>query len=229
MIAPKTIISSIRYRGVSGTFGRFTGVLRGRNSSGRTAAEEFDARYGVDTSGRIEVEDAGGVGESRAFANHYEGTHAPSFLHVIASLNLRYQDFTFLDFGSGKGLAMLLASWFPFKRIRGVEFSPELHAVCESNIRSFHSDKQKCFDIKDVCADAAEMEIPEGPGVYYFFNPFQAPIMRRVLSNIAASHEKSPREMYLIYFNPLAAETFPEAGFVQTGEMDGHRIYRRAA
>jgi hypothetical protein len=208
---------------------RLAGALPRRSTPRVNPNQEFDARYGVDTAGRIEVEDVGGVGVSRPFANHYEGTHPPSFLNVISSLKLRYQDFTFLDFGSGKGLAMLLASWFPFKRIRGVEFSPELHQICESNIRNFHSDRQKCFDIEDQCADATEVEIPQGPGVYYFFNPFQAPVMRKVLSNIAASHEADPREMYLIYFNPLEADTFPEAGFVRTAEIDGHQIYKKAA
>jgi hypothetical protein len=207
---------------------RLAGVLPGLKGQGLTAAEEFDARYGVDTAGRIEAVDAGGLGENKAFANQYEGTHAPSFLRVVASMKLHYPDFTFMDFGSGKGLAMLLASWFPFDRIRGVEFSPELHEVCESNIRSFRSDKQKCFDLEDICADATEVEIPAGPSVYYFFNPFQAPIMRKVLHNIEASYKASPREMYVIYFNPLAAETVPEAGFEQLSELAGHRIYKKA-
>jgi len=229
LFAQKTIMASIRYRGIRGTLRRIVTVLPGVKGDRLTAAEEFDVRYGVDTAGRIEVEDVGGIGSSKAFAVHYEGTHAPSFLQAIASLKLDYQAFTFMDFGSGKGLAMLLASWFSFKRIRGVEFSPELHEVCERNIRSFRSDKQKCFDIEDICADATEVEIPAGPGVYYFFNPFQAPIMRKVLNNIQASYKASPREMYVIYFNPLAPETLNEAGFEQVAEIAGHRIYRKAA
>jgi SAM-dependent methyltransferase len=224
----QAIIASVRYRGVGGTVRRFVSLLPGLNGDKLTPAEEFDARYGVDTAGRIEVEDAGGIGDSKAFAVHYEGTHAPSFLQAIASLKLRYQDFTFVDFGCGKGLAMLLASWFSFKRVRGVEFSPELHEVCESNIHSFNSDKQKCADIEAFCADATEFEIPAGPGVYYFFNPFQAPIMRKVLHNIEASYRASPREMYVIYFNPQAPETLAEAGFEQVGETAGHRIYEKA-
>jgi len=221
MTSPSALVASIRYRGFAGTFGRLV-----RRSGYLSSAEEFDQRYGVDTAGRVEAADSGGSGENLPYAVHYEGTHAPSFLSVIASLKLHHEDYTFLDYGSGKGLAMLLASWFPFRRIRGVEFSPDLHAVCEANIRSFHSHRQRCFDIESVCADATEVEIPSGLCVFYFFNPFGGPVMRRVLANIAASCRAEPREMYLVYFNPRAADMVTEAGFVQLAELHGHRVYR---
>jgi hypothetical protein len=47
------------------------------------------------------------------------------------------QDFTFIDLGSGKGRALLMASAYPFKRIIGVEFMPELHRVAQENIRKY--------------------------------------------------------------------------------------------
>jgi tRNA G46 methylase TrmB len=47
---------------------------------------------------------------------------------MVSRLNISFEDFTFFDFGSGKGRALHLASEFPFKNIIGVEFSSKLHA-----------------------------------------------------------------------------------------------------
>jgi predicted RNA methylase len=44
--------------------------------------------------------------------------------------------FSFVDFGSGKGRVLLVASHYPFREVVGVEFSPELQKIAEGNIRS---------------------------------------------------------------------------------------------
>ena len=58
------------------------------------------------------------------------------FRKVLASLQIAFHDYTFIDFGSGKGRALLLASEFPFKRIIGLEFSPELHGTQKKILRA---------------------------------------------------------------------------------------------
>ena len=46
----------------------------------------------------------------------------------------RLRDFTFIDLGCGKGRVLLMASDYPFKKIIGVEFMPELHRAAQKNI-----------------------------------------------------------------------------------------------
>ena len=46
-------------------------------------------------------------------------------------------DFTFIDLGSGKGRVLLMASDYPFKKIIGVEFMPELHRAAQENITGY--------------------------------------------------------------------------------------------
>jgi hypothetical protein len=76
------------------------------------------------------------------------------------------QDFTFIDLGSGKGRVLLMASDYPFKRIIGVEFMPELQRVAQENIRKYaerctgaHTD-ESCGTGTPACA--AEMMRDEG-------------------------------------------------------------------
>jgi methylase of polypeptide subunit release factors len=56
--------------------------------------------------------------------------------NAVASLDVEHKDFTFIDLGSGKGRALVLALSYPFRRVVGVEFALELHRVAEANLIS---------------------------------------------------------------------------------------------
>ncbi len=207
---------SIRYRGLIATARRsLARVVSPRTIPGE--AVEFDRRYGVDTSGNVALSDVETVGDNADVGVDYTGTHGPAFMQAIDSLEIDYRRFTFIDYGSGKGKALLLASWYPFRRIAGIEFSPELHAIADRNIDAFRSSKQRCHDIVSICADATSFEVPSGACVHYFFNPFGERVMRQVLGNIAAANRGQPRDTYIVYFNPLLASTVEAAGFRQIG------------
>src|SRR5512140_1628938 len=82
---------------------------------------EFDRKYGVETGGvyRPKAEDV--IGANWAYGGNYQAIEPSSFLEVIGALRIPFEEFTFIDFGSGKGRSLLLASLFPFKRVIGVE------------------------------------------------------------------------------------------------------------
>ncbi len=109
------------------------------------------------------------------------------------------QDFTFVDLGSGKGRVLLMASDYPFKRIIGVEFMPDLHRTAQENIAGFSSDEQQCKQIEAVCMDARDFEFPPGPLVVYLFNPFSEATFVRVLENLRLSLEQVPWPIYIAY------------------------------
>ncbi len=218
---------SLRYRGVIATARRSLGrVVAPRSVPGE--AVEFDRRYGVDTSGDVALTDVETVGDNADVGVDYTGTHGPAFLQAIDSLEIDYRRFTFIDYGSGKGKALLLASWYPFRRIAGVEFSPELHAIADRNIHAFHSSNQRCHNIVSICADATAFEVPDGACVHYFFNPFGERVMQQVLANIVAANREQPRDTYVVYFNPLLASTVEAAGFREIGRAGAHNVYRLA-
>ena len=109
------------------------------------------------------------------------------------------QDFTFIDLGSGKGRVLLMASEYPFKRIIGVEFMPELHRAAQNNIAKYTTERQQCWQIETFCMDARDFPFPDGPLVVYLFNPFSESTFALILENLRRSVEASPRPVYIAY------------------------------
>lgn len=175
---------------------------RGRQRQHQREAE-FDRRFGVKTAGDIHLVDVITLPtHSRPFGLGYQATSKAAFVEMLSAVPTDLKDFVFVDFGSGLGRVLLLASEYPFRSIRGVEFSPDLHKIACDNIRSYRSDTQKCTDIASICEDAAEYKIPEERTIFYFYNPFLEPVMARVIQNIEQSLQRKSREAYLIYYNP---------------------------
>ena len=91
---------------------------------------------------------------------------------LLANIGEDLGRFSFVDFGSGKGRVLLVASHYPFREVVGVEFSPELHEIAEDNIRRYQSPARRCPHVRSVCADAATFALPAPDCVLYFNNPF---------------------------------------------------------
>ena len=174
----------------------------------------FDRRFGVDTCGYILRPSPSIRGSDPALGGPYDGTHRSHFRRVMRSLEIRYEEYAFVDFGSGKGRVLLLASEFPFRSIAGVEWSRELHDIAQRNIRRYRGPKV-CDSIESICWDATQFEIPAGKAIFYFFNPFTDQILSRVLDNIRRSFEEHPRDMVIVYMNPPRRDVFDGAGFLE--------------
>jgi SAM-dependent methyltransferase len=177
--------------------------------------DPFDRMHGTDTTAFLQPEDFGTTSEHLQSAQYYRATPSRTFTRIMEGVDIRYEDFVFIDFGSGKGRTLLLASEYPFKRIVGVEFAPALHAIAQNNIRVYQSATQQCKHVASVCADATSYALPIDPTVYYFFDPFKLPVMSAVLDNIKQSLQKHPRKIFLIYVNPELASTLDQAGFLE--------------
>ena len=162
----------------------------------------FDARHGVRTCGLVAFAELDMTGVNTEQSQDYEAIDPKLFRRALGSLDIRHEEFVFVDFGSGMGRALLLASEFPFRAVVGVEFAPELHAIAEENIRRYKSPARRCAAVKSVCVDAVNYAIPEGPVVLFFYNPFKGELLARVLGNIFRSLEESPREVRLIHVYP---------------------------
>jgi hypothetical protein len=94
---------------------------------------DFDRECGVDTDGKFEgwtyLSDLNIPSSNWIDGTDYTAIEPTRFKRVLAGFDgfdIAFEDYTFVDFGSGKGRALLLASEYPFKRILGLEFSPEL-------------------------------------------------------------------------------------------------------
>lgn len=177
----------------------------------------FDRSRGTDTSSRIELIDLDIVGSNKSKGIYYEPTPTELFIFMMTELQsaLAYRDFVFLDFGSGKGRTLLLASDYPFKAIMGIEFSRELHTTAQSNIRHHRGGKQRCQDVQSVHSDAVLFQPAQDNLFVYFYNPFQRDVMAKVLENIAAAINVNKSRLVLVYLNPLSADVLEDSGLFQ--------------
>ena len=102
----------------------------------------FDKRHGTDTGGmvpsdKLDIEDDA----TRWQSNLYLGSPDRVTRHLIRSLDIDYTQFTFVDYGSGKGRALFVAAEFPFRNVVGVEISEALHRVAEQNLTRYEGKK----------------------------------------------------------------------------------------
>lgn len=126
---------------------------------------------------------------------------------ILDGLREDYSRFTFVDFGSGRGRVLLAAAEKPFRAVRGVEFSGRLHAEAECNISNYPADRLGCRDVRSLCIDAAEYQLPEGDCILYFFNPFGADLLDQVLVRALDRAQSRKSRIILVYYNPVHVST----------------------
>lgn len=142
------------------------------------------------------------------FHSPYQPTEPALFREMLANLvqaspAINFREFTFIDLGSGKGRALLMAADYPFRRIMGIELLPQLHRVAKENIAKYKSDSQQCFAIECLLGDARQFDFPPEPTVLYLFNPLPESGLATVISNLEHSLQLHPRPVFVVYHNPL--------------------------
>ena len=131
---------------------------------------------------------------------------------VLRQLGPDVDSSTFIDFGSGRGRVLLLASELGFRKVIGVEFNAHLHQTASANIRAFRG-RRRCVDVTSVQGRAEEFALPPGDLVLYFFHAFGPSILERVLTRAVNSYREHPRRIRLVFFrysHPEVVESFSE-------------------
>ena len=84
---------------------------------------QFDRDFDVDTLGVVEIDEMAVSDEAAIGAARYEPIQPEFFAHLVERLPaIEPSDFTFVDVGSGKGRALILAAVAGFRTVIGVEF-----------------------------------------------------------------------------------------------------------
>ncbi len=143
---------------------------------------------------------------NRQFGHNYHPIHRLSFNWAMAQIPDQLDKFTFVDYGAGRGRALLLASLLPFRKIIGVEFANELHDDANMNIAQFPRSLMKCRDVDCLLMDAVDFPIPETRGVFLFNDSFDREVLETVLARIGSSYRANPRRIYLVFVRPLHAK-----------------------
>ena len=209
----RKFIKVLRREGLAETIRRASAELRRRFTQPPVYEAEWDARNGVETARFVYLDTVKVVGNNDVYGTHYQPIRSDLFHTMIGSLPLAHEQFTFVDIGSGKGRALMLAQAYPFKEIVGVEFSENLCAVARQNF-AHYGGPVACHRISCVCADAVEYQFPGGNLVLYFYNPFEAPVLARVLTNLKEDLSRDPREVWVAYYFPRERECFENQNFL---------------
>lgn len=129
-------------------------------------------------------------------AHDYADSGGPELEAVLDNLEITPRD-AIIDFGCGKGGALITLAKFSFSKITGVEISTELIDIARRNLSRLRLGRVTI----EYC-DATEFNDLDGYNYFYFFSPFPCPVMQSVIKNIAASLARQPREVTIIYLNP---------------------------
>lgn len=190
------------------------------------SAESFDERFGVQTAGIVHLGGLRIASTNWIHGLQYQPIVPPDFQSLLGPTGIDIPSATFVDLGSGKGRAVLLATQLPFKCVVGVEFSEELNLIANENLRRFPETERRCREVAILLGDAANFEFPAGPLVIYLYNPFEIPVMQQVVAHLAATYRASPRSVVVLYFTPLYADLWKELEFLeQTTATDNLAVF----
>ncbi len=134
-------------------------------------------------------------GPHARFARDYQPTPPEILDDLLLDLDIAFDAYTFVDLGAGKGRVLCLATQWPFSRVVGVELSRTLVTQARENLASYAAEIRH--------GDAAAFVFPPTPLVVFMYNPFDAPVVRAVLDNLERSLEVHPRDVRILYFEPV--------------------------
>jgi SAM-dependent methyltransferase len=162
----------------------------------------FDEENNVQTSGQTLLSELTVAEASTDESMWYEPAPPNVVPDILRNLGNRYENFTFVDLGSGRGRVVLLASHFGFKKVVGIEFAEELHQQALENLRHYPRDKQKCQNVEFVCSDVRQYVFPETDLILFIYDSFKAELLRSTIAKLKRSYLAHPRKIYLVYLNP---------------------------
>jgi hypothetical protein len=118
------------------------------------------------------------------------------------------------------GRAVLLAAELPFRQVVGVELNPTLGRIAQKNLAVWRAAERARAPMRLICRDAVEFPLPQGPCLAFMFNPFGAPVMRRLLAAWNQSLRKplagQARQLDILYVNNEQERVLEQqAGFVR--------------
>jgi SAM-dependent methyltransferase len=144
----------------------------------------------------------------------YEGTPYLLLVEIFRHLKLRMND-VFVDVGCGKGRVLLMALRSAVGVAVGVELNARFLEAARANLQVSHSDADRYYlfhgFVQDFDFDSAT--------VLFLFNPFGAPTMRKMLDRVSASLRRRPRELRIVYVNPVEESVLAERSWLKRTEV----------
>lgn len=151
-------------------------------------------------------------GENLSHASIYQGANYYMLEKAFDYLSSINANKNIVDFGCGKGRVLIVAAYYGFSKIIGIDFAKALCVEAEQNIQKIKA-SYPGVEFSVIYDDVINYKIAADENVFFFFNPFDEVVMLQVVKNILQSLKENPRHVTIVYINPVHKEIFLSAGF----------------
>jgi len=215
------LFAKVREAGIGGSAGFLKRQLRYQVSS--FLGMRWDRKYGVDTSGQIDLLDVDVVGQNRDGGHASVATSPKAYALLATFFPANWKERRFVDIGCGKGRVLMLAALQGFETILGIEFAPLICQAAEQNLVQFSGRRPANWSV--ITADATAVELPSDmPLLIYSFNPFNAEIWKRFVPVLISAHEANKKSLCLVLCGTMPDELRAVAAVIE----DSARFRKRA-
>jgi SAM-dependent methyltransferase len=159
----------------------------------------FDAYMGSSTVG-VQYTTSSDVLHSGGENWHYHGCAWPSVHFALKALKPSSAD-VFVDLGSGKGRALLVAGRLSYGRVVGVDFDAALAQFAQRNVDRARP-KMLAGAVTCETANVLDWPFPDDATTVFLFNPFIGQTFRSVMARIFDSYDRNPRPIHIVYEHP---------------------------
>ena len=141
----------------------------------------------------------GGRDESGADQYHhpYEPTPYCVLERLVSGGWIRERDVV-LDYGCGKGRVDFFLSYRAKAKTIGIEYDEHIFRIAQENLENTITRVKPQF----VLENAENFAVPPEVNRCYFFNPFSAEILHKVMARILESYYENHRELFLFFYYP---------------------------
>ena len=215
-------VQHIRSLGPAGFFRR--ALYRLRRTIGVAVDRRFDRNHCVDTSGLIWASKVPTDSENLNEGHEYAPVAAKSFRAMLDAVPGDPANYWFVDYGCGKGRALLIAAERFFRRVVGIDYSSPLVKTARRNFSTYRNADLRCNSIEVSHLDAMKFEPPSESLVLFFYSPFKISILKPVLDRITDSYYSNPRAIVVLFVEdrgilPIPIDLFKAMGFLQPVEV----------
>lgn len=149
---------------------------------------------------------------------------------MLGAVTMDTSEYTLVDYGCGKGRAVLLAAECGFGRIIGIELATALAETARANAKAYAMRRPDSGPIDIRCMDAADFMPPQGKLFCFFYNPFGPAVLRKVVDLIELTHRHWRTPLIIGYRNPVHSYVFEEADFLEcVARNRSFAIYKSSA
>lgn len=173
----------------------------------------FDFYYRVETRQMIEPSEMDINKADLKDTKRYQGSHVRILRKAFREIDIDLSGYHFIDLGSGKGLAMFIASLYGVKKCIGIEIARKIQEICKKNSDTFCRrtgiDREK---IELFQGNALDYKISTSNNLIYLFNPFNLNIVERVVAKLKNS-SLTPGMDIILSLNPRSDVILNSAGY----------------